>query len=487
MMIAAKEYLKKNRFPLLLIIGFILFYLLTRIIHPTVSIFAFKEQYPLISSFLLFIIILIPLLWLVLSNEWKSIGTYRKILILGISIAALCINYSFQSGTYGVVAFAVCTLIFLYKERKVYKPEVIHYLFVAYFLFHLISLLWAKDVGAGLKRLEVYIPFIVIPLLFCFFKLQKKEIENILFIFYRGTIILVFISLCCWLFQSVFYDVPLAEWLTLKKKIVAYFGKETYVYHIIFAWSNYPHPTYNSLGYLFGMSIAFYLYTANKGKITTLELSLSVVLSLLLVITTQSRTGLLNWMVLVFVGIAWLLKDKKKTLTIYCIAGLLGAVLFSIFFSDKIYGFIYDPIRAQNFDTAFEYIKSNTLLGTGIGGMNEIMNSHEFARSLGYGQANINLANPHNQFVGDLMETGMFGLILVCIIVVYMFYISIKQRNWPLFIFQICFFQLMLIEMPLYLSKGIFYYVFLSCLLLQYKGKTQMLNRFSSHQNTNST
>lgn len=469
--ISIKKLLGKHIFSLSLLAGFFLCFFLFRIIRPEFSIFNFKEQYPFFSFFLLFIIILLPLAWLFLSESWKESDPVRKLLLLGLTTAILTTNYSFRTGILGIVFFSVCSLVFLFKEKKAYKPHVVYYLFALYFLIHLVSLIWTKDIGIGLKRLEVYIPFLVLPVMFCFFQLKKAEIDSILFVFYKGVVILVFLSLCCWVFQSAYYDIPLAEWLTLKKKYIN-FGERVLVYDVVFAWSNYHHPTYNGIGYLLGLSIAFYFSkTKSRYKVSLCELFIMIISCLLLVVITQSRTGILNFAIVMFFGIAYLLQGRKRTQVLYIISSVVAGAVLAFFFSHKFYDFIYDPARIQNIDTAIAYIKSNILLGSGVGGTGEIMDSHEFAQSLGYPFANVNLANPHNQFLGDAMQTGILGLITIILIVVYMFYTAIKQRNWLFFVFQLCFFQLMLIEMPLYLSKGIFYYLLFGCLFLQCKPK----------------
>lgn len=471
MQMDTKIYLKKYGLSLAFLVGIGLFYLFIRLAHPSVSVFDLKEKHNILSFCLLFVVMLLPIVWLFVSTEWEKEDITQKVLLVGITTAILTTTYSYQTVTAGVVVFALCVLFYLYKQRKIYKPDPIYYLFFAYFLIHVVSLLWVKNIEIGLRRIDVYIPFVIIPLLFCFFRLRDKEIKTIMFVFYKGIVIFIFISLCCWLYQSAFYDIPLSEWLTLKKKYIIHEENTIIsIYNAIFAWSNYPHPTYNSLGYLFGLAVGFFLYKkGDEKKISWVELLLVILSSLLLLVITQSRTGLVMWLLVVFFGLAFLLKEKKKILGVYLACSIIAACLFGFCFSAKISDFLNDATRRQNIDTSWAYIKSNPWLGTGVGGMAEIMDSNEFAQSLGYPKARVQLANPHNQFLGDLMQTGILGLTISCLMVFYIFYKSIKHRNWLLFMFQMCYLQVMLIEMPLYLSKGIFYYLLFCCLLLQYK------------------
>ena len=97
------------------------------------------------------------------------------------------------------------------------------------------------------------------------------------------------------------------------------------------------------------------------------------------------------------------------------------------------------------------------------------MDSEEFAHSLGYEFAYVGLANPHHQFIGDLMQTGIVGVLLSLAMTIYLFVISIKRHNYPLLVFMVIFFMIMQIEMPLYLPKGTMFFWLLSfcCVLNQ--------------------
>jgi hypothetical protein len=45
------------------------------------------------------------------------------------------------------------------------------------------------------------------------------------------------------------------------------------------------------------------------------------------------------------------------------------------------------------------------------------MDEEELAKKIGYPYANIGLANPHHQFLGDMMQAGIIGLINLCTLI----------------------------------------------------------------------
>lgn len=469
-----KAQLKKNILPLSLILSFFIFFFLCSVFTPTVDVLQLKKQYNVYFNIWVFIVAFIPLVWLFLSDIWKESSGYRKVLLVSLTMFILSTTFGVRFGINCNIIFIICSILFLLHERKIYISQYIFYLFSLYFLIHLASLLWVNDTTAGLKEIRIYLPFFLIPLAFCFFSLQKKEINTILLIFYKSIFIFIFLSLCTWVYQSYSLDIPFANWFRLIKS-----GLTGYpAFEIVFSWSNYSHPTYVGISYLFALALAFYFYEKKEKRISLFELLIVVLTTLLLLIITQSRVGFVIWLSVVFLGIGYLLRSDKKVIIVFFTLGLISGIVLVLIFQTKIDSFLNDPERKKLNEIAFYFIKKHPIEGIGVGEMPSAIYSDEIEQSLGYPDTRIH-SYPHNQFIGDWMQTGIFGLITILTIIISLLIICFKRKDWLLFMFLIILFQVMLIEMPLNLYKGIIYFVLFSCLLLQRGKQSKVLFDFN--------
>ncbi|MDR3327026.1 MAG: O-antigen ligase family protein [Prevotellaceae bacterium] len=420
---------------------------------------------------ILAVVTVLPILFLLCSKYFRQIMYTRKILLIGIAMFLLSLIYRERYITNNTIVFLSCTLVFFAFERKFYKLHTIYILFFTYFLWHLVSYFWAIDF-TGYKHFIVrYLPFIIIPLAFCLFRLQKREINLILMVLFRAALIFLFLSLCCWVLESRMLGLKLSDWFVSSKTNFGCYAP----YNIVFWWTNYKHPTYNAIFYLtllcFGLIFRQYKFEFKPG---ILELVLFAAASIIIVIITQSRTGLLVLGLIMLMFYFSFFRKNKKLFIINMMIFIFLTVLLSIIFNKEFSIFLHDETRIQNYATAFYYIKNHFWLGTGTGGMVQLFDSQQIANLVGYPLAKINIHNPHNQFVGDLMQTGIVGLLLSIAISVYLIYVSVKSKNILLFAFFILFFVVMMIEMPLSLDKGINYFVLFTCVLMQNtKNKTQ--------------
>jgi O-antigen ligase len=419
-----------------------------------------------------FILVFFPLVFLLLSETWKNtVSIPRKVLLSGLAIFLTSTFYSARYGINSGGLFLACSLFFAISQRRIYKPNKVYYWFWAYLLIHIISLLWTIDIQEGLKEFRVYLLFVTFPLAFCFFQLTREETDRLLLLFFRSATIFVFVSLCCWIYESSRMGIPLIDWFVIHKKMFANLNG----YSIVFSWVNYDHPSYISIGCNFAFAVGIYLFDKRNAtsKINIFELTAFALFAFVLAIIVQSRIGIINFIVIGVCGIAWLLRKEKKYLYGYiCLCLILTTLVLTRF--DSILKYSQDDIRFQQYNTAMYYIKSHPWFGTGIGGMAKVMTSQELALKLGYPSASVVNIYPSNQFLGDWMQTGIFGLTILAGMLSSILYYSIKQRNWVLFSLLLIFLLLMLIEMPFFLLKGTTLFVPMTCLLLQMQYRKQI-------------
>jgi len=413
------------------------------------------------------IVAMLPLLLVLFSKFWQAMPLQRKLLLL--TLAAFVISHLYSNRyviNYRYVFLAGAVICFAF-ERKFYRPNLVFVLLVVYFLWNALSYFWTADSHEYFMVMRRYLPFMLLPFAFCLFSLTKDERDWMLLILFRTALVWMFLSLCCWILESRLLGVPLSDWFVEQKTFVNQSIPSTF----IFAWSNFMHPTYTSLLYLSALAFGALLrQMRSRFHPSLLEILLFFAASGVLVLITQSRTGVVSWAVLAVVFYLSLFWKKKKILWVNVLLLCLLFGLTKILYGDYFAAMSLDEVRQQLYETAFYSIKSNYLTGTGVGGMKQIIDSPEIASLLGYPFPRTGCYSPHNQFVGDLMQTGIIGLLLLLTLCGTLLYRSLKDKNRFLLIFLLLVFLVMLIEMPLLVKKGAAIFVLLVCLLM---GKTE--------------
>jgi hypothetical protein len=415
-----------------------------------------------IFEFNALLVILSPFLFLPFMSWWKNQDKLEKCVTASLAVWCVALTFTRHMAVQLFCPFALFAFISACKNRyfKIHKNW--YYLLFAYFIWHIISLLWAPDFLEGLYSLRQYTLFVFIPLVFSCIKLNKEKIDGVLVVFARSMMIFTIVSLSMWIYKSYQLNVPLSEWLIISKKIIG----GTNVYKIVYSWCNYYHPTYIAVSLCMAQAIYYYRTSTkvNGTSVHYVETLLFVILIGLLIVVTQSRMGLVIWLTINFFGVGYLLRTTKLKYPYY-IAAVAIMLVGSYCSYDKIQTFIYDVQRVQNIQTAVYFIKQHPLLGSGIEGIRGEMANHEVAIELGYSKPNANLGNPHHQFIGDLMQTGVVGLLLLTIIMISLAYDAIKSKSWIYGMFWVISFVLMQIEMPFYLHKGVIFFSLFACLL----------------------
>ena len=432
----------------------------------------------LISNSLIVLSGLFPITLLLFSETWKNNRPEQKILIFSISALTISLQFSVRYIIDAYVFFIVYSIIYFFIRHQYKKPQVLFFIFIAYFMIHLISLLWVNNVDKGLLVLQRYIPFILLALASLTFTITKKERDLILLIFFRASMLFVFISILSWLFHNQALKTNLSTWLSVQKMTI----DNIRVWELIYAWTNFKHPSYVATLVSAALGFGFYLIrkeNSEKGlSVSLFEFITYAAGAFTLALITQSRTSLVQVIIVFIAGLVWLIPAKTKLKA--CV--LLGIIsLFSIIiiiFPEKIPTFFKDPTREQIYRTAIYSIKQQPFTGTGIGGMQAVIKSDSIAHAIGYEFSTCKYTevaheHAHNQFLSDWMQTGIGGFIIVIVMTLWTFFLSFKEHNFPLFIFMCAFLLLMLIETPLMLHKGIFIYTIFAGLLLRKCRDTQ--------------
>ena len=402
-------------------------------------------------------------IYVALAPWFKQMPTWQKLTTATLTLFCAGCCFSVQLGFQTFCIFAATAIVFAVKRLSFKLWQPMFWLLFAYFLWHVVSLIWTPDLSVGLNKLINYSLFLTIPLVFCCVDARGFNRDGVLTAFVRMTELYVLVALVCWIWQSHQLQIPLSDWFVFhKQKMLDYSA-----FDLVFGWFNYHHPTYNSICVLMGLTGAYWLldHRWSFSRIHYLELIGLSVASLLLIIVVQSRTGLILWLMVGALGVGRLLYPYRKWFAVYVAMSVCGCLCFGLLKHDAVARYISDPIRQQNFETAFYFIGCHPVLGSGVEGIRAEMASHEVAHELGYPYAHVDFGNPHHQFVGDLMQTGVVGLLLVSVLMLWIAWLAYRQKSWMLGVFWLVTMVLMQIEMPFYLYKGTFIILFWLCFL----------------------
>ncbi len=401
------------------------------------------------------------------SDYWKKLSFNKKTLLYGISTLLIAFFFRINTNYVFSVVFAASSIFYALKQKKIYKPALFQLIFIGYFLIQVVSLFWSTNIPYGIRLLGHYSPLVASALLFSLFRLHRKDFDVIFLVLLRISIVFITISLCSWFLQARFMHFELLPDTLLKK----FYGIAVLPYKLTFAWSDFFHPTYIGYVALFSLIIAwYYLFRADtENKIEIPEFIFLIFTMFLLFLYTGSRFIFLGWIIVNALGVLYLLRNHKIWFLAVFLLFFVIALFITIKYSDSIISFFTDPLRSAHYTAAFQSIKENTWHGTGIGGLTKYINYQYSAYVPLQLPPEFPHIHPHNQFLGDLMQTGIFGLSGIIMLVAYLFYISLKSKNWLLFAFLILSLFLMMIEMPLIYEKGALIFTVIVSLLMQWK------------------
>jgi O-antigen ligase len=326
-------------------------------------------------------------------------------------------------------------------------------------LIHAVSLFWAKDLNQGIEFLSRYIPFLLFSFVFCLFQIDKKTFDRLLLIYFRGAFIFIVISLFCWLHESFRLQIPLNEWLVFfdKKNFSELISSDISSFNIIYSWTHigYHHPTYNATAICMSTVIGFYLLGKKREKFSKIEFLVYLFAAVLLIIITQSRVGLVSFVLVICGGIFYLLRHHRKWQIAYsAVVILLSVLTLSVFltylFSEN--RLSNDSERLKLYPIAISTIQENPIIGVGVGNMKNVFIAN-----------NCNYPHPHNQFVGDFMQTGILGFSVLMVMLTSIIFTGLKRNRFLLLSLFLCIMlPLMIIEMPFQNTQGLII-IFLFC------------------------
>lgn len=400
-------------------------------------------------------VIACSLLFIPRSGYWHQLTMHKKLLLASIVLLFTAINFNMQQSFLFSAVFAVIVFYYYSIEKQFYKPNFVSILMMIYFLHLVLSLTWSLNKTEGFSYLGRLTPIFFIPLLFSFFRLDKKDYELILSALFRIATLMAVLSIASWILQSRFYNINLLDGLQFKKVSIGFYP----ISQATYAWSLFKHPTYWSILFLTVISAGWY-YLNKKDtefKFQKSELLFTLIAILIITSISASRVMFINFVLINTIGLHYALRHNKKKLAFSISVVAVAALVVVVFFNDKIMAFVNDSNRYCLRSAAYESISQNTWLGTGLGGMKAyINNDNPLLVTLRSSEVMSIHIHPHNQFIGDAMQTGVLGLSIITLLLSTLFYYGIRYKNSLLLMVTVIFLFIMNIEMPLIYLNGIF-------------------------------
>jgi O-antigen ligase len=291
--------------------------------------------------------------------------------------------------------------------------------------------------------------------------LEKHTLLRILKIFFRATFIYIFISIIYWFYNFSCFDVSLKSWVTSKIAVGPY-----PVYDFVGKWANYVHPSYISLILFCALISGFYLfYRKEKGaEISLFELVVYVFGCLSLELILESRIGIVEVLIITFVSLLYYAKIKSfyfKGSVIAILAAIISLYVVSENHFNKMMG---DNVRKADYTLAIHYIHDHPWWGIGYQGQAKaIKMQDEIMKDVTRPITAPPVTYTHNQFLGDMVQFGIPGLIVLLVLLAGLVSFSIKKRNYLLQMFLLIYLIFMFIEEPLYVQEGITRFTIFLC------------------------
>ncbi|MCD6178615.1 MAG: O-antigen ligase family protein [Bacteroidales bacterium] len=398
---------------------------------------AFLKKYNINDALLLLILITLPL-----AEHWNS-----KILLLT----------------------ALIVIIRLYKEFKISFPK-ISWLYLLFFLFSCISYFWSEDKLETFESIIKLLPFLLFSigykLFFSFKDIDKTvRISAIIFLLYG----LILTLLAYFRYQETQ-------------------DTETFFYHKLTAPLE-ANAIYIAL--LFGLVYIFLLYTVlfKESKSKTLDISLTILLfGFQLLLSSKMILSILILISLLFF-IKYLktsgFSKKKLSLGILLVISAVALIGTSTFTKNRFkeilnYKQIEDVFEKEYFGPAHYWngltlrlfqlrcfyeieheTNFNSTLGTGFGASQPFLNQKYTEYDLYRGPTGKGendgyfVYNLHNQYTQILIELGIFGGILILLMLYFFVLYPLTNKNILLLGVGLLFISFALTESYLFRQKGV--------------------------------
>ena len=356
-------------------------------------------------------------------------------------------------------------ILFFHLFFRHFTWQPIFYVLCAMYFLNVIGLLYTGDLSFGMKRLDTSVVLVLFPFVFSLIRFSKENVILVLRFFVWAVV-----AFCMFGFLSYATIVPELTYDMIFKDSKLYAP-------LLMMWPAHSHPSYLSTILLMAVPIALYLrYNHEKKQITMLEVLLGVLTPIIFTVLSGARVGIVIAPALLGLGYLFYCKFRPVFKWGLVVAGIaLMGVMFHLF--PKVDDRFVDPIRVDLRKTAISAIKEKPVFGWGTGYVRPLIYSEERARSIGL-EASTGMPNFHNQYLEDMVQFGIVGIVILLTLFGWMLWIGIREKNYLLLSLLTIYVLFCWTENALAISKGVVPFTFWLCFLIsnrdRYLNSTQM-------------
>jgi O-antigen ligase len=348
------------------------------------------------------------------------------------------------------------------KFKTIYKSKTA-LLFIAFFLIHLIGLLYTQNIDSGLFDLQVKLSLLIFPVILVSRPLDSIRVNSVFIAFISGGII--------------------CSLIMLSRAIYTYyaFGENNFFYQ---AFSFLIHPSYLSM--YFNLCIAWVLLSLLKrDQSHSFPLWLSVLVVVFftfIIILLSSKMGLLTMILIYFGIIVGFIISRKKYLSGLVALTVMCALVFSLVrFVPEVRDRVNNAIAAMSSSTtdqteaestavrlliwkaANQVISENFLFGAGTGDSKDALVKEYEKR--GMTGALEHKLNAHNEFYQVFVSVGLIGFLIFIFSLIFPLSNALKEGNAVYILFLLIMILNFVPESMFETQAGVMFYAFFNSLL----------------------
>ncbi|CAN5905373.1 hypothetical protein BH11BAC7_BH11BAC7_28490 [soil metagenome] len=392
---------------------------------------------------------------------------FRYSLLLMIYLVALFMPFGFIMGPLAVLLFA-CWLFsgeWKLKWENIKKSKFL-WIWMAFFLWSLLSFVWTENKASGLFHIQVQLPLFGIPIVFASMRFDVKTSRRIFAVFILG------------LFSSGLFMLSRSTWNLLAE------NRNTFYYQDFCA--RVAHPSYLAMYFCAGIMLLFHgillqSFSPKPWKIIAMSLCLFFAVIIFLL---SSKIGLIA-MILLFTGyiIYSIIRFKRyvvgiSALLVMCIGFFIALKVFpkvgeriqnmTGMFASK------QPINPAEVESnrvrfliwgaATAVIEKHPANGVGLGDAQDSLIAEYKSRGMtGAVQKNL---NAHSQFFETSVQSGIPGLILLLLLFLVPIAYGFRRQFGFMVLTASLIFLNFLPEAMLESQSGVIFICFFYCLIL---------------------
>jgi O-antigen ligase len=351
---------------------------------------------------------------------------------LGFAGALFLVSGLVYSPAMQSIGIGLMFLHFFFNLPVSFKPRehYLKFLLVALFLINLVSGLYAHNQAEYWKKIILMLPLLMLPVAFFSPNILSGSRLKIVILVY---ILTVFSCGCITLGDYIIHYDYINEQLLHSKPIYILFDKINHIYYSVLL--------------AFSIWACLYLFFENSGisKAQRPAMAFLAATQLILLHVIAARTGVAAFYAAGIIGLIWLMIIRKKILLGILLCSCLGILFLTAYAflpawhnrtinaredlshidGGKDINYRSIAMRKEALKTAWKLHEKNPLLGVGTGDLEDEMNRQYEADNTPLLPENRKL--PHNQFIQELVTTGIIGLIILLAVFIVPFS---QKRTW---------------------------------------------------------